>query len=126
MKTFLIIIITVILTIIIWTGIVTAVIWYANPFSVKDLVVKGVLTEIFLGGNIQLSAGFTDYNHPLLTADQENTLRDMNIDPSTLPTSISPEMETCFRAVLGDKRVDEIIGGTAPSILDVMKGQSCF
>lgn len=68
----------------------------------------------------------TSYDHPLLTTDQENLLRSLGVDLTTIPTLITPAQEKCAIEVLGQARVDQIKSGSAPSINDYLKAKSCF
>jgi len=64
--------------------------------------------------------------HPLLTDSQEATLEKLGVDPAKLPTEITPAMEACFTEKLGIDRVNAIVGGETPGILDVVKAKSCI
>ena len=72
-----------------------------------------------------VTATTTD-KHPLLTPDQEQTLEKFGVDPTKLPTQITPAMEACFTAKLGEERVNAIKGGEAPTAVDFFKAQSCL
>ena len=61
-----------------------------------------------------------------LSDTQRNALESFGIDPSTVPTSISAEQETCFNDVLGTARVAEIKAGDSPSALEFIKAKSCI
>ncbi len=71
------------------------------------------------------SAETADAN-PMLSAEQESALRAFGMDPASLPTSITPEMEACFTSALGASRVAEIKGGASPSASEFFKAKSCF
>lgn len=71
------------------------------------------------------SSSSTDKN-PLLTPTQEKTLETFGVDPSKLPTSITPEMEACFVAKLGSSRVNEIKAGSSPTAADFFAARSCI
>ncbi|MDO8669090.1 MAG: hypothetical protein Q7K65_02245 [Candidatus Buchananbacteria bacterium] len=64
--------------------------------------------------------------NPLLTPSQESTLEKIGIDPSKLPSEITPAMEDCFTAKLGADRVAAIKAGASPSLIDFAKAKSCL
>lgn len=64
--------------------------------------------------------------NPYLSPAQESALKAMGIDPASVPTSISPEQESCFAEKLGQERVNEIKGGDAPTPVDYYKAKSCI
>jgi len=65
-------------------------------------------------------------DHPLLTEDQEKTLKTFGINPANLPTEITPQMQSCFEAKLGSGRMNEIKQGSEPSIADFFKARDCL
>jgi hypothetical protein len=69
--------------------------------------------------------GEADAN-PMLTTEQEAALRAFGMDPASLPTSITPEMEACFTSTLGADRVAQIKAGDAPSASEFFKAKGCF
>jgi hypothetical protein len=71
------------------------------------------------------SSSAVDKN-PLLSPSQEKTLETFGVDPSKLPTSITPEMEACFVAKLGSTRVNEIKAGSSPTTADFFTARSCL
>ena len=68
----------------------------------------------------------SNYDHPLLNESQESTLKNLGVDVSQLPSSISPEMEICFKEKFGEERVNEIINGDSPSVIELIKAKSCL
>lgn len=64
--------------------------------------------------------------HPLLNSEQEQTLETYGVDVSQLPSTISPAMEACFVAKLGQERADEIVAGASPSAMEVFKARACL
>lgn len=64
--------------------------------------------------------------HPILNAQQEATLESFGVDVSSLPTSVSPDMQACFVAKLGQQRVDQIIAGATPNAIDLFKAKDCL
>lgn len=68
----------------------------------------------------------SNYDHPLLSADQEKTLQSLGVNLESLPTSITPIQEQCAVEVLGQDRVNQIRSGATPSITDYFKAKDCF
>ncbi len=60
-----------------------------------------------------------------LTPGQENALILIGIDPSGIPTKITPEQEACFVGKLGQERVDEIKSGDSPTAVEVFTAKDC-
>jgi len=104
--------------------IILAVIFIiTDPFNLKPL-----LKQVDIASGIK---SITDDSppadkHPLLDAEQEKTLQTFGIDPATLPTTITPEMEGCAVEKLGQARVDQIKAGAEPSFTDYLKAGSCI
>ena len=98
--------------------------WKADPLGLKPMMGS---INIPINFSSQLPAGTSSTSdHPMLTPEQEKTLQDVGIDPATLPTAITPEMEKCFTEKLGSARVDEIKAGASPGPLDLIKAGSCL
>ncbi len=68
----------------------------------------------------------TANKHPFLSAEQEQALKNIGIDPSKLPTQITAEQETCFVEVLGAERVQEIKAGSTPTSAEFMRASQCW
>jgi hypothetical protein len=66
------------------------------------------------------------YDHPYLTTQQESILESIGIDTKKVPTEITPALQECATAILGQARVDEIILGSTPTIDEVLKIKSCL
>jgi hypothetical protein len=88
-----------------------------NPFGID--VVK-VVTILF--SDEQTST----YDHPYLNTEQEALLESVGIDTSKIPTSITAEQQDCAISILGEERVNEIINGSLPSIIEIFQVKSCF
>lgn len=65
-------------------------------------------------------------NNPLLNESQEAALEKIGVDTTSLPSTITPAMESCFIEKLGQPRVDEIISGDSPSAIDLFKAKDCI
>lgn len=61
-----------------------------------------------------------------LSSEQTAVLETVGIDPSTLPTSISPAQEACFIEQLGADRVEAIMDGAAPTPLEIWQARECL
>ena len=85
-----------------------------DPFNLKPL---------FFGGTASEST--TDKN-PLLSPAQEKALRTIGIDPTSIPSSFTPEQEACFVRILGESRVAEIKAGSTPTPAEYFQAKSCL
>ncbi|MSU75628.1 MAG: hypothetical protein EXS55_03885 [Candidatus Magasanikbacteria bacterium] len=97
--------------------------YVADPYGIKPLI------KSFTGGSESTvtSAGSpASKTNPLLTPAQNQTLKAVGIDPTTLPSKITPEMEQCFYAKLGATRANEIKNGAEPTMSDYFTARSCF
>jgi hypothetical protein len=61
-----------------------------------------------------------------LSEAQQQALISLGIDPAAVPSSISPEQETCFVSVLGEARVAEIRAGAVPNAVEFLKAKACI
>ena len=89
-----------------------------DPFGLKPL-----FSSLNIPANTTVD--MIDKN-PLLTPAQEKTVESLGIDPTKLPTAITPELEKCLLQKLGAQRADEIIKGSAPTAMDVLKASVCL
>ncbi len=96
-----------------------AYVFVANPFGIRDLVIPPPATQ-------PATADSTTPSHPLLSPTQVNTLKSLGVDVTSLPTTISPEMEACFTNTLGEERVSQIKAGASPTPMDLLKAKSCL
>lgn len=64
--------------------------------------------------------------NPLLSDTQEKALEKLGIDPSKLPSKITPGMSACFTTKLGEKRIAEIKAGSLPTISEFTAIKSCL
>lgn len=60
-----------------------------------------------------------------LTPSQEAALQAVGIDPQAV-SNITPEQEACLREAVGEQRADEIIAGSTPTVLELLKGKKCL
>jgi len=68
----------------------------------------------------------TEDKHPLLSPTQEKALETFGINPADVPSTITPEQETCFEAALGSDRVEEIKAGDSPTATEFFKAKDCL
>ena len=91
--------------------------WVVDPFNIKPLF----LTE----GNA--SSEFTDITNtdtnPLLSESQESILRSAGINPASLPSEITPELEACAVDKIGEARIKEILAGATPSASELFRAK---
>ena len=123
------VILTFVLTLIIVLGSLALYVVKKNPFNVQACIISSFLspTNVEAGDASTSSATtVTKFDHPLLSDTQEVMLDKAGIDVESLPSTISPEMEACFRDSLGDSRVNEIIQGATPGPLDLFKAKGCL
>ena len=64
--------------------------------------------------------------NPALSEKQEKTLETFGIDPASVPSSITPEQESCFIKILGQARVNEIKAGDSPTATEYFKAKGCI
>lgn len=62
----------------------------------------------------------------VLTDGQKQAINSFGIDPSTIPLTVSPEVEACFVSALGGEKVAEIKAGGIPSAFDFFKAKGCI
>lgn len=104
--------------------IITGIYLYvADPFGIKPMI-KDFTTEP-VPDKKQTTSTTVDKN-PMLSPTQEKTLEKFGINPATLPTKITPTMEQCFYAKLGEKRANEIKAGSEPTAADYFAARSCI
>ncbi len=68
----------------------------------------------------------SDDSNPLLNESQESNLELIGVDPSSLPSEITPAMQICFVEKLGAERAQEIADGDSPTPADYIKAKSCL
>jgi len=119
MKTFLIIITTIILTIVLEVALLFGYIWFKDPFGIKAFVFPSS-QSVEVGGVTQSTS------QGLLSPQQETALKNLGIDVSAIPSTIPLDVEECLVEKLGEKRANEIKAGAVPNALDILKGKSCL
>ena len=108
--------------------ITVAYLWFFDPFGIRDMIGKDVSPISVIKtvtGSTPIVIDNIDKN-PLLNEQQEAQLESMGIEPSDLPTEITPLMKVCFVEKLGADRTAEIVGGSAPTAIDFIQARSCL
>lgn len=67
-----------------------------------------------------------NYDHPLLSPEQEKAAASLGIDVSQIPTEVTNVQRQCSIEALGESRVIEIENGATPSPLDILRAKHCF
>jgi hypothetical protein len=103
-------------------------IWIADPFNIRSFIPNNISPIEVIKSTIKSNDVIIDNidKNPLLSEEQEAQLEALNINPSDLPSEITPEMEECFIKQLGTQRTNEIIQGAQPGINDFLKSRSCL
>lgn len=99
----------------------------ADPFGIKPfLSIFGKSISIPKDMSTSTSTQSTTDKNPSLTPEQEKTLESMGINPATLPTKITPELQTCLIQKLGEARTAELLKSGKPTPMDFLKAGSCL
>ena len=105
--------------------IVTGYVYVADPFEIKPLIKTFTSQRSAQTSGTAGQNGMTDKN-PLLNREQEKAFEAIGIDPSALPSQITPAMEACFYEKLGAARASEIKAGAAPTATDYFIARACL
>lgn len=101
-----------------------AVMYFADPFGLREAFGPAVMQQANSSGTDTNAASAGDKN-PALSATQEKALETFGIDPAAVPTSITPEQEACFVSILGEARVAEIKAGGIPTPAEYYRAKGC-
>ena len=96
-----------------------------DPYHVRPILFGMMRTSIVTTDKKPSDKTPTDKN-PLLNASQEKALENIGIDPATLPSTITPRMQTCFQSKLGKTRVNEIKAGSKPTAEEIFTARECL
>jgi|AntAceMinimDraft_8_1070364.scaffolds.fasta_scaffold03516_8 hypothetical protein len=118
MKKLLAIILILIILILILAIATGAYIWIKNPLGLR-----GVIQNKIVPNSVEMDES---YDHPLFNATQEKQLRDIGLDPVQIPTSITPEQQTCLESKFSPEKIQSMLSGEAPGTLDALKAMICF
>ena len=94
--------------------------WFVVPFNMRLLI------DLFMSKDAETSNVEVVDKNPMLSSEQEKALEKIGIDPSALPSSVTPEMEKCFIEKLGVKRTNEIKEGASPTPKEVFDTRECY
>lgn len=75
---------------------------------------------------VNVPADKTVDKNVLLNSEQEKALESIGVDPSVLPTEVTPELEKCLIDKVGAKRAEEISKGSEPTAMDFLKASACL
>lgn len=105
----------------------------ADPYNLKPLILgSGTGSSTVTQGsssaadNTPNAAQDSADQNPVLNQDQETALQAVGIDPTTVPSTISPEQESCFIDTIGAARVEAIKAGDSPTALEIFAGRNCL
>ncbi len=102
--------------------IVLATIYMTDGYGIRSLLSGSSSSS---SASDSSASGGVDKN-PMLSESQEQVLEKIGVDPASLPSEITPEMEVCFEEKLGKERTDEIRAGDSPTPIDYAKAKDCF
>jgi hypothetical protein len=97
-----------------------------DPFNIKPLLFNEGETFDMPQNNTTESGTTTTANKPFLSDAQKKTLTGFGVDPASLPSSITPTQEACFKSKLGESRFTEISAGASPSAIEFLNAKSCL
>ncbi len=112
-----------------------AYLFIADPFNIKPMIFGSFAPSAKTGDKATVGANETmnaSSTTPAvsggfsLSEAQIQALVSFGIDPSVIPSTVSPEMEACFVSALGDARVGEVKAGAVPSAFEFFKAKSCI
>ncbi len=107
---------------------IAAYVIVADPFGLRDIIKPAEVTTESgeTGGADRTGDAEAVDKNPLLTPEQENFAESIGIDPATLPTEITPEMESCLIDAVGAERAAEIQGGATPTPIEIFRAKGCL
>ncbi|MFP4514656.1 MAG: hypothetical protein ACLFNO_01465 [Parcubacteria group bacterium] len=79
-----------------------------------------------IDNDVNSNSNEAETEEPNLSPEQEAQLESIGIDPATALSEITPEMEECFVEELGEEKVEAIRAGEPPTVVDMMKIESCL
>ena len=125
MKKFFKVLLIIVITIIVIALALAAYVLIKNPLGAGDIL-KASLFKTQPSVEEVNNATNKVYDHPLLNDDQEQKLINAGVDLEKLPAQITPEQKSCAIEKLGEARVQEIISGSQPSSLEIIKLMPCL
>lgn len=111
-----------------------AYLFVADPFNLKPLFSSFNITPstvIDVAGLINNTQNTTSptsdtKTNSLISAQQEQILKAIGVNPDTLPTEITPALEKCLLEKVGAQRAEEIAKGADITTMDFLKASACF
>lgn len=100
-----------------------AYVWFADPFELRPLI---SVLRTNNSAPTSVVENPEESTHQFLSPTQEAALKSVGINPSSLPNTITPLMEDCFIAILGESRVMEIKSGDTPTATEFFTTRSCY
>ena len=122
MKTFFKIFLIAIISFVILVLAVFAYVIIKNPFGLGGVIETSILKQD-VTENLEK---YKDYDHPLLTEEQEEAVIKAGLDIEQIPTEITPKQVQCGVDKLGQDRINEIITDSEPTPLEVVKILPCI
>lgn len=99
-----------------------------DPLGLRSLPNSNITVQSVIKTTVNKDAVEVDNvdKNPLMNEQQEAILESLGVDPTDLPTEITPTMEECFAAKLGAERVAEITAGDSPTVLEFLQVSDCY
>lgn len=124
MKTILkILLILIIISVVLILSIFTYIL-IKNPLGLGEFIKTSITQQDTQEETIQRPET-QNFDHPLLSESQEATAIKMGIDIEKIPTEITPEQQSCGIEKLGEDRIKEILEGSQPTPLEIVKVLPC-
>jgi hypothetical protein len=120
MKTIFKIIIRLVIALVILALILFGYVMVKNPMGLGDMI-KSYINQ----DEIDLEAA-KNYDHPLLTEEQETQLINSGVDITKVPEEITEEQEKCVTDKISPERIQEIINGAQPTPLELLQVVPCL
>ncbi len=105
----------------------------ADPFGFRPMLLEsaeipaeGVIAGVVTRKVTTSSEKERNENELVLSVEQRDALRAYGIDPSTVPTTITPLQLFCFEEQLGVSRVSEIRAGAVPTAFELFRVKTCL
>jgi hypothetical protein len=108
----------------------------ADPYNIKPLLFgSGTNTPVQNQQTTRTTQNTTNNTpareqtldkNPVLNQNQEAALEAVGIDPTNIPTQVSPEQELCFENTIGEARVAAIKAGGTPTALEIFAARNCL
>jgi len=95
--------------------LLAAYLYFSNPTAVKTLIT----------GQVDTSTAAVD-EHPLLDSSQEAILGSLGVDVANLPTEMTEDLQNCLTEAVGADRALEIVNGSTPGVMDIIKAKHCL